>query len=47
METARIKYHDNEYMSIDKFYDRVRKNEYRRRVIKSALASRENAHYTL
>ena len=35
-----IKYHDNEYVSIDKFYDRVRKNEYRRRMPESALAGK-------
>ena len=38
--SARIKYHDNEHMSIDKFYDRVRKNEYRRRMPESALAGK-------
>ena len=38
--SARIKYHDNEYVSIDKFYDRVRKNEYRRRMPESALAGK-------
>ena len=38
--STRIKYHDNEHMSIGKFYDRVRKNEYRRRMPESALAGK-------
>ena len=42
-----IKYHDNEHVSIDKFYDRVRKNEYRRRMPESALAGRGKIHYAL